>query len=74
MIRLGYHELFNVCITTVCFLLTSCPTRLWQLQLGYIHPGLALHFSVFTEHVVASCDPSKQLCVNKLALLPPQLG
>lgn len=52
MIRLCYHKLSNVCISTACFLLTSWPARRWQLQLGYIHPGLALHFSVFTEHVV----------------------
>lgn len=23
----------------------------WQLQPGYVYPGLALHFCVFTEHV-----------------------
>lgn len=23
----------------------------WQLQTGYIYPGLALHFYVFAEHV-----------------------
>lgn len=23
----------------------------WQLQTGYIYPGLALHFCVFAEHV-----------------------
>ena len=46
------HKLCNVCISTVCFLLTSCPACLWQVQLGCIHPGLALHFSVFTGHVV----------------------